>query len=45
MRYPLEIIDAMRDEVGSDFVVGMRISGDEFTDGGYTLDDMLIMAR
>jgi 2,4-dienoyl-CoA reductase-like NADH-dependent reductase (Old Yellow Enzyme family) len=44
MRFPLELIDAVRNGVGGDFVVGMRISGDEFTDGGYTLDDMLIMA-
>jgi len=44
MRFPLEILSAVRQAVGSDFTIGMRISGDEFTDGGYTLDDMLIMA-
>lgn len=44
MRFPLEIISAVRQAVGTDFTVGMRISGDEFTDGGYTLDDMLSMA-
>jgi 2,4-dienoyl-CoA reductase-like NADH-dependent reductase (Old Yellow Enzyme family)/thioredoxin reductase len=44
MRFPIELTDAIRAGVGNDFVVGMRISGDEFTEGGYTLDDMLIMA-
>jgi len=44
MRFPIEIIDAVRNAVGKDFVVGMRIIGDEFIPGGYTLDDMLIMA-
>jgi len=44
MRFPLEIIDSIREAVGTDFTVGMRISGDELHDGGYTLDDMLVMA-
>ena len=44
MRFPIEIIDAVRNAVGSDFVVGMRILGDEFVPGGCTLDDMLTMA-
>ena len=40
LRFPLEIIDAVRQAVGSDFVVGIRVSGDEFVSGGLTLDDM-----
>ena len=44
MRFPLELIDAVRDAVGSDFVVGMRVNADEFIEGGYTLDDFLTMA-
>ena len=44
MRFSIEAIEAVRGAVGDDFVVGMRISGDEFVEGGYTLDDMLIMA-
>jgi len=44
MRFPLEVIDAVRDAVGDDFVVGIRINADEFVDGGYTLDDFLVMA-
>ena len=44
MRLPLQVINAVRAAVGPDFAVGMRISGDEFVPGGYTLDDMRTMA-
>jgi 2,4-dienoyl-CoA reductase-like NADH-dependent reductase (Old Yellow Enzyme family) len=44
MRFPIEVIKAVRAAVGSDYPVGMRISADEFVYGGYTLDDMLVMA-
>lgn len=44
MRFTLETIDAVRAAVGSDFVVGIRFNGDEFVEGGYTIDDMKIMA-
>jgi len=44
MRFTLEVIDLVRAAVGSDFVLGIRFSGDEFVPGGYTLDDMKIMA-
>lgn len=44
MRFTLEVIDAVRATVGRDFVVGLRVNGDTFTAGGYTLDDMKIMA-
>jgi len=45
MRFALEIIDATRAAVGNDFVVGIRVSADEFVPGGFTLDDFLDMAR
>jgi len=44
MRFPLELINAVRDAVGEDFVVGIRINADEFVEGGFTLDDFLVMA-
>ena len=44
MRFPLELIDAVRSAVGDDFVVGIRVNAEEFVDGGYTLDDFLVMA-
>lgn len=45
MRLLLETIDAIRDNVGLDFVVGVRFTGDEFLDGGLTLDDTKEIAR
>jgi 2,4-dienoyl-CoA reductase-like NADH-dependent reductase (Old Yellow Enzyme family)/thioredoxin reductase len=39
LNFPLEIIEAIRREVGRDWTVGMRISGDEMTEGGYTSED------
>jgi mycofactocin system FadH/OYE family oxidoreductase 2 len=39
MRFLLEVIDAVRVAVGSEFVVGIRINGDEFSQGGLVLED------
>lgn len=39
MRFGLRIIDAVRQAVGDDFVVGLRMSADELLPGGYTLED------
>ncbi len=39
LRFCLEVVDAVRCAVGADFVVGMRISGDELIPGGLTLTD------
>ena len=44
-RFALEIIKEVRKQVGSDFVVGMRISGDEFVEGGLTLQDQKEFAK
>lgn len=38
-RYPLEIIKAVRERVGKDFVLDLRVSGDEFLEGGSTIED------
>jgi 2,4-dienoyl-CoA reductase-like NADH-dependent reductase (Old Yellow Enzyme family)/thioredoxin reductase len=40
LRLALEITDAVRGAVGTDRIVGMRIPGDEFTDGGLDLAAM-----
>ena len=45
LRFALEVVDCVREQVGDDFVVGMRISGDEFVDGGLTFDEMKVIAR
>ena len=39
VRLPLEVIAAVRERVGDDFVVGCRFLGDEVIDGGSRLDD------
>ena len=44
MRIHFEILDAIREAVGSDFVVGVRLVSDELLDGGLTLDDAKIIA-
>jgi 2,4-dienoyl-CoA reductase-like NADH-dependent reductase (Old Yellow Enzyme family)/thioredoxin reductase len=44
MRFPLEVISAVRDAVGEDFVVGLRVNSEEFVEGSYSLDDFLKMA-
>lgn len=40
LRFAYEVIDNVREAVGEDLAVGMRITGDELGDGGSTLDDM-----
>ncbi|MDC0610161.1 NADH:flavin oxidoreductase [Vibrio sp.] len=40
MRFGMEVLNAVREAVGPDFVVGMRITGDEFHPDGLTHDDM-----
>ena len=39
VRLPLEVYQAVRKEVGGDYVVGVRFLGDEVIDGGSRLDD------
>ena len=43
LNFPLQITEAIRAEVGRDFTVGMRISGDEMTQDGYTSEDFVRM--
>ncbi len=40
IRFVLEAIKSIRQEVGDDFTFGIRITGDEFAPGGLTLADM-----
>ncbi len=40
VRFVLEVIDSVRDVVGRDYTVGIRISGDQFRSGGLSIDDM-----
>jgi len=40
-----EIAEAVRYEVGPDFVVGIRLSGEEFVDGGLGVPDVTAIAK
>lgn len=40
-RFPLRVIRAVREAVGSDFVLEYRISGDEHIENGTTLEDVI----
>lgn len=45
MRFGLELFEAIRAEVGDDYIVGLRMSGDEMIRGGLTQEDCLAIAR
>lgn len=45
LRFPLEVIDAIREATGDDFVLGMRITGDDLLPGGNTAGDMQEIAQ
>ena len=45
LRLTLEVIDAVRQRCGDDFIIDVRISGDEYTDGGLNLNDMTYVAK
>ncbi|MEW5897680.1 MAG: FAD-dependent oxidoreductase [Bacillota bacterium] len=40
LRFAREVITAVRKAAGKEMAVGIRVSGDEFCDGGLTLSDM-----
>lgn len=45
MKFPLEIIRRVRDEVGADFPIGFRFSGDEHVSDGLTIEEGRRIAR
>lgn len=45
MRFGMEVLKAVRAEVGRDFAVGLRICGDEFHPDGLNHDDMKEIAK
>ncbi|WP_062227756.1 FAD-dependent oxidoreductase [Aureimonas frigidaquae] len=44
MRFGIEVLEAMRTEVGDDFVIGIRMSGDEMLGSGLSQDDLMTIA-
>jgi 2,4-dienoyl-CoA reductase-like NADH-dependent reductase (Old Yellow Enzyme family)/thioredoxin reductase len=45
MKLPLEVIAAIRKEVGPDYPISVRISGSEMEAGGLTVDEICRMAK
>lgn len=45
MRFPIEITKRVKERVGLDYPVGIRINGDEFLDGGITTEESPAMAK
>lgn len=45
MRFGIEVFEAIRAEVGEDYVVGIRMSADELIDDGLGFEDCLTIAR
>ncbi|MCC8356858.1 MAG: FAD-dependent oxidoreductase [Oscillospiraceae bacterium] len=44
-RYPVEILKGIREAVGPDFIIDVRMSGTEFQQGGIDLDEGLRIAQ
>jgi 2,4-dienoyl-CoA reductase-like NADH-dependent reductase (Old Yellow Enzyme family)/thioredoxin reductase len=45
MRFPLELIKAVRQTVGPEFPIGFRLSAEEFVPGGISLEESSIIAQ
>jgi 2,4-dienoyl-CoA reductase-like NADH-dependent reductase (Old Yellow Enzyme family) len=45
MRFPLEVFQAVRAAVAPEMVVGMRISASDWVDGGWDLEQSLVLTR
>ncbi|GAA0782165.1 NADH:flavin oxidoreductase [Roseibium denhamense] len=45
MRFSVEVIDAVRERVGDDFIVGIRFTADEDLEGGISEEEGLEIAR
>jgi mycofactocin system FadH/OYE family oxidoreductase 2 len=45
MTFAIEVLEAIREAVGPDFVVGIRISADELIPGGNTIKDYQMIAK
>ncbi len=45
LRLTLEVVAEARRQCGEDFIIDVRISGDEYTDGGQNLNDAVYVAK
>ena len=45
LRLTMQVVDAVREAVGPDFILGMRVTGDELTAGGLEADECVEIAQ
>jgi 2,4-dienoyl-CoA reductase-like NADH-dependent reductase (Old Yellow Enzyme family)/thioredoxin reductase len=45
MRFPLEVLEAVRSAVGKDFIISFRFSSEEYVEGGLTAADAVKIAQ
>ena len=45
LRLTLEVIEEVRKKCGDDFIIDVRISGDEYSDGGLNINDATYIAK
>lgn len=45
LKLPLEVIHKVREMCGNDFIISVRLSGDEYSDGGNNLNDAIYIAK
>jgi len=45
LRYPLELINLVKERVGKDLLVGMRVAGDDFVPGSNTYKETAVFAK
>ena len=45
LRFPIEVIEEVRRVCGEDFIIDVRISGDEYSDGGLNINDATYIAK
>lgn len=45
LRLTLEVIEEVRSRCGQDFIIDVRISGDEYSDGGLNINDATYVAK
>lgn len=45
MRFPLEVLAAVRDVVGADIPVGIRLSATDWVDGGWDIDGSVVFCK
>ena len=45
MRFPLDVVEAIRKRVGAEFIVGLRYTADEAHKGGITHDEGLVISK